>query len=182
MKYFFLLYFSCSSSTIKSSKIYIKENIYIEPIAKSTLHAFYNLSQAYEAEFSNLTNKKPNKNGIFLADTLPVKPYLGFIIFMDTIPVGFAIINLSEIIYDVSEFYIIPSFRKQHIGEIFATTLFNKHKGSWQVRQIQGATKAIRFWRKVIGKYTNEKYQEDFIEDKTWGLVTRQQFNNSNIH
>ena len=39
---------------------------------------FYNLSQAYEAEFSNLTNKQPDLNGVFSPDTLPVKRYKGF--------------------------------------------------------------------------------------------------------
>ncbi len=173
MKYFFLLYFSCSNNLIKVSK-----NITIEPITRFNMHKFHNLNQAYEAEFSSLTNKKPNIDGIFLPDTLPVKPYSGFLIFKRNTPVGFAIINLSDKVYDVSEFYIIPSFRKQHIGKIFSTTLFDKYKGDWQVRQISGASKATTFWRTVIDQYTNGKYLEDSMEDKEWGLVTRQQFNN----
>jgi hypothetical protein len=36
-----------------------------------------NLAQAYEAEFSNLTNKMPNEEGVFEPDIIPLaSPYI----------------------------------------------------------------------------------------------------------
>lgn len=48
----------------------------------------------------------------------------------------------------------------------------------WRVRQIPGSEVATKFWRKVIGEYTNENYTESQIENPPWGLSVCQIFNN----
>jgi RimJ/RimL family protein N-acetyltransferase len=148
----------------------------IKPIHSINFHVFKNLAQAYEAEFSNLTHKVPDEHGVFKLDTLPENPYIGFLMYDNDHPVGFAILNVQDEIQYVAEFYIIPSMRNKKLGQTFAFALFKKFPGFWQIQQIEGATKAILFWRSIISKFTNNDYSEEIAIDEYWGRVTRQSF------
>jgi len=149
------------------------ELIFIGP---DKLDVYKNLAQAYEAEFSYLTHKLPQANGLFTLDTLPVSPYIGYLLYKKTMPVGFCVANVKGPINDMAEFYIVPSMRAQGWGQILATTLFDRFKGSWQVRELEGAKQAIGFWRQVIGEYSHQNYIEARVADKDWGSVVRQSF------
>ncbi len=64
------------------------------------------------------------------------------------------------------------------VGKNMAFAVFNKHPGPWRVRQIPGSEAATKFWRRVIGNYTNENYTELQIANPPWGLSICQQFDN----
>lgn len=152
------------------------ENLVIKRINKEKTNIFINLAQAYEAEFSGLTHNLPDKKGVFQIDSLPSSPYTGYLAYFQQIPVGFCIINTKNSIKEVSEFYVIPAMRRKKIGYLLATTVFNKHPGNWQVRQIKGAGSAKKFWRSVISKYTKKRYMESSQNDDRWGVVSQQSF------
>jgi predicted acetyltransferase len=145
-------------------------------INEENTNAYLNLAKSYEAEFSELTHKLPNENGVFEPDTLPTAPYTGYLLYRNNIPIGFCIVEINEEINDVAEFYIVPSMRKNKFGQELAITVFDMHPGKWQVRQIEGADKAKRFWQKVIGFYTDAQFVEGEVNDPDWGKVTRQRF------
>ena len=50
------------------------------------------------------------------------------------------------------------------------------HQGRWEIKQISGAECATEFWRKVVGEFTGNNFQEDLYQDDYWGPVVRQQF------
>lgn len=145
-------------------------------ISSKNINILKNLAQAYEAEFSRLTNKMPDKTGKFNLDIFPASPYVGYLLYYKKLPVGFCIADVRNKIKDVSEFYIVPIMRKNKLGYKLACMLFDKHPGQWQVRQITGADHAINFWRYVIKKYTDNHYKEAVVNDNYWGKVTRQRF------
>ena len=145
-------------------------------VTNENVHVLQNLAQAYEAEFSAMTRKTPDQDGIFRLDTPPDALHTGYLLFDNDLPVGFGIIGLVEGRNDVAEFYVIPSVRGQGLGESFAHRLFSMHEGEWQVRQIEGAQKATDFWRKTISTYTNGQFTESIVDDADWGKVTRQLF------
>ena len=163
---------------IFKGKIFLPESkdYYIISIDNKNVEIYLNLARAYEAEFSNLTGKLPNEFGIFEPDTMPSSPYIGYLLFKNNIPVGFCLAEINLNLRDIAEFYIIPSARKNNLGLILASIIFEMYPGNWQVRQIQGADKATAFWRKVISKQTDNKYTEAVVNDPIWGIVTRQQF------
>jgi predicted acetyltransferase len=144
--------------------------------SKKNMHIFYTLAQAYEAEFSFITKKLPNENGIFELDTMPSSTIKGYFWFLDNLPAGFILIDLVDQPYDVNEIYVIPSFRNKKIGEEIFIQVLKNHPGNWQVKQLLTADKARTFWRKVIGKYTQGNYKDEEYNDKYWGQVTRQVF------
>ena len=144
----------------------------------TNMRAYLNLAQAYEAEFSPLTKKLPNQQGIFALDTIPGDQFVGYLLFDEKTPIGFCVVDTKSEIHDIAEFYIIPLVRKQGFGKHLAFSVFDKFPGKWHVREIENANKAIAFWRKIINEYTDTNYCEEKIDDPYWGPVTRQEFQN----
>ena len=169
---------SKSDSKSEAGKIALRghNEHFIVQVNDKNLEVYINLARSYEAEFSNLTHKEPNELGIFEPDTMPIHPYTGFLLYRNNTPVGFCVVKIDDKLNDVAEFYIIPAVRKNKLGHTLATTIFDMYPGNWQVRQISGADVAISFWRKVIGKHTQNQYTESVITDPDWGVVTRQKF------
>ena len=163
-----------SDSALNSSNA--AADLRYQRVTEENIAILLNLGQAYEAEFSKITGKIPNEMGVFQLDTMPKNPYTGYLFYEKSVPVGFCIINTRVNPMDIAEFYIIPSKRNQKLGMTFAHSIFKKYPGTWQVRQIQGADHAVKFWRRVIGGYTSGNYNEEVVEDPDWGVVTKQTF------
>jgi predicted acetyltransferase len=144
-------------------------------VQASNVHIYNNLAQAYEAEFSQITGKVPDRNGMFPIDTVIDDSVTAYIDLIDESPIGIAAVKTSMNFHKMCEFYIIPSRRKMNYGNKFAHKIFDIHKGHWQIKQISGAEYASSFWRKTIISYGSE-FIEDTYHDDYWGIVIRQQF------
>ncbi|MDG1436888.1 MAG: hypothetical protein P8P83_03820 [Rickettsiaceae bacterium] len=153
-----------------------KQHLRVAAITNDNLFVVLNLFQAYEAEFSSLTQKMPNKEGVFQLDITPLVDNAGYLLYQNDIPIGFTFIDITKIPYDVEEFYIIPITRGNGFGKLLAHYIFDMHPGPWQIRQISGANLAREFWRKTISYYIGEDFKEEITEDPKWGEVTRQSF------
>lgn len=85
---------------------------------------------------------------------------------------GFVLINTHTLIeenaHSIAEFYVIPDFRRQGIGERAAELAFRQFPGKWEVSQMEANQPAIRFWRKVIGDATKGKYNETTLNSDAW--------------
>ena len=135
-----------------------------------------NLLQCYEAEFSAITEKLPNELGEFPLDIKLDGSYDAYLFTENKIPIGFAIKGTESGLHDISEFYVIPSKRHNSLGRTFAKEIFKKYIGPWQVRQIEGADLAVRFWTKAISEFTNGDFTSSKEEDDYWGKITIQRF------
>lgn len=135
----------------------------------------YEMLQIYEAEFSLITKKQPDETGIYKLD-VNLNETDNFLLFKNHTVVGFCVKGVTSNRHDIYEFYIEPEYRGNKLGREFAKEIFKKYNGEWQVRQIEGANKAISFWRKAIGEFTRDNFEESVVEDKYWGKVTRQLF------
>lgn len=149
----------------------------ITPVTETNAHIYHTLVQSYEAEFSPITKKKPNASGLFELDTHLGVDIPGYLLMIEDTPAGIAAINAQEApAYEVCEFYVVPSFRKNGIGIEFAHALWKHHPGEWEIKQIQGAEYATAFWRKTIESFVGSEYTEECYDDPYWGSVTRQKF------
>lgn len=149
----------------------------IRTVTAESLRTYLNLCQAYEGEFSAITGKLPDADGLFALDTELGGDITGYLLYWEGRPAGFAAIRTgggegSE----VCEFYIVPSVRRKCLGRDFARRLFSMHPGRWQVKQLQGAGYATCFWVKVIDEFTGSNFTQDDYEDRYWGKVARQCF------
>lgn len=139
---------------------------------------YFNLAQAYEAEFSKLTEKMPLPNGMFELDTdIADENVAAFICIESGTPAGIAAVYCGpDGNYEVAEFYIVPVFRKAKLGTHFAHALWRYFPGDWTIKQIAGADEATMFWRSAINKFVGSAFTEDLYEDDYWGKVIRQRF------
>lgn len=156
---------------------YEKRNM-LELINESNSHIFDELAQDYEDEFSPTSGKKKNQDGKYSIDVDWRTPNIGYYWKEGSKIVGFSIVESIDGYSEIVDFYVVPEYRKKMVGKNMAFAVFNKHPGPWRVRQISGSEAATKFWRRVIGDYTNENYTELQIANPPWGSSVCQQFNN----
>lgn len=143
----------------------------ITQVTAVTQSVYLNLMQGYEAEFSAITRKLPDENGLFALDThlstalLECTPghfpdelsddgVIAFLAWQDGVPIGFMTIALSPgQQFEVCEFYIVPGARHKKLGTALAAKVWGRFPGTWVVKQIEGAEYATRFWRRCIGEF-----------------------------
>jgi predicted acetyltransferase len=77
---------------------------------------------------------------------------------------GFALVRDREesggVVHGMAEFFVMRKYRRRQVGSQFARRLFNLHPGRWQVAQEEANLPSQRFWRKVIGEYTQGNFHE----------------------
>lgn len=142
---------------------------------------FESLAQDYEEEFSSITGKSKQPNGKYSVDVEWHSPNVGYYWEEDGQIMGFVIKDHADQHADIGEFYVAPAYRKKRVGRKMAFAIFNEYPGLWQVRQIQGADLAKKFWRAVINEYTSGNYVELELQDPIWGKVSCQRFESAHI-
>ena len=59
----------------------------------------------------------------------------------------------------VSEFLILPKYRRNHIGKRVAYDIFEMYRGDWEVQPMENNPGAYNFWKNIINEYTNGNYK-----------------------
>ena len=78
----------------------------------------------------------------------------------------------------MAEFFILRKYRKRGVGRQVAFHVFDLFYGCWEIHQVHTNIVAQKFWRRVIGAYTENNYIETVMEDKDWmGII--QSFDNT---
>ena len=152
----------------------------IERINELNSLIFDELVQEYEDEFSSVSGKKKNQEGKYSVDVDWRSPNIGYYWKEDSAIVGFSLIETIDGFFEIVDFYVIPAYRGKMIGKNMAFAVFDQHPGPWRIRQISGSQLAAKFWRRVIGEYTNENFTETQIDNPPWGTSVCQIFNNQN--
>jgi predicted acetyltransferase len=148
----------------------------LEQINESNFHIFDKLVQSYEDEFSPISGKKKNQDGKYSIDVDWRAPNVGYYWKESSKVIGFSIVESIDGYFEIVDFYVIASHRRKMVGKNMAFAIFNKHPGPWRVRQIPGSETATKFWRKVVGEYTNKNYTESQVKNPPWGLSVCLQF------
>ena len=67
----------------------------------------------------------------------------------------------------ISEFFIMPTYRRNHLGKKVAYDIFEMYKGDWEVQPMENNPIAYSFWKNIITEYTKGNYitKNDGIED-----------------
>ncbi|MDT3424734.1 putative acetyltransferase [Paenibacillus forsythiae] len=89
-----------------------------------------------------------------------------YLITCDNHPAGFALVDRllrsSEGQFYMTEFFVMPKYRRSGVGTWAAHLLFDMFPGDWKVSQIRANSPARSFWHRVIGEYTNGAFEEKF--------------------
>jgi predicted acetyltransferase len=87
---------------------------------------------------------------------------------------GFALVQKRSRItgddntWDMDQFFIMQRYRRSGVGANVAIRLFESLRGPWEVRELPTNHRAIAFWRRVIGTYTNGNFKEEIFDDQRW--------------
>ncbi len=67
----------------------------------------------------------------------------------------------------IAEFFIMPKYRRNHVGKNVAFEIFDMYQGDWEVQPMENNINAYSFWSNIIKEYTNGNYtiKNDGIED-----------------
>ena len=81
-------------------------------------------------------------------------------------PAGFALVNpyayLGEAVDHVlAEFFILPKYRKKHLGTEAAQQILQSFPGRWEIKYSERNTAAAKFWNRVTAQYNPIKYSMD---------------------
>lgn len=69
----------------------------------------------------------------------------------------------------ISDFFIMRKYRCMGVGKEVAISLFEKFRGTWEIRQTLSNKNAYEFWKHVIKKYKGDgTYQEEMIQNNMW--------------
>lgn len=58
--------------------------------------------------------------------------------------------------FDLSEMFILNSFKRKGYGGIIVREIFEMHKGNWEIRPVPRSEGAKKFWIRTVQNYTNE--------------------------
>ena len=154
-------------------------NIQLVPARRDQLGTLNNLMQLYLHDFSEFYEEEEmrvSESGLFeleyslerYFDKPNFWAYLGRV---DGNLCGFVLVSnrvrhREEAGRYIDEFFVLRAYRRQGIGCSLALQTFNTYRGYWEVAQISANRAASAFWRKVIGEYTNGRYEEFTATDE----------------
>jgi len=120
----------------------------------------------YDVEANGFFSPYPNLDDYWEKDTKKF-PY---IIKKDDKYIGFVLVKLinsnERSYFSIAEFFILKRYRLEGIGRAVAISLFNLHKGEWEVFQKEKNKPAQIFWNKVIAEYTKGQFKDYFESGK----------------
>jgi predicted acetyltransferase len=162
-------------------------NISVELVKKEEKETLRNLLEKWDYEFSQYDDRDVNNLGLYSYDYFEncwtEENRFPFFIKVDNKLAGFIIIYKGRQIkninsdYSIDDFFVMYKYRKQGIGKYVVKYILNKYKGKWQFKYHPKNEISKIFWNKIIGEYTNGKYDiikdnpESIYEDGTLGHV-----------
>lgn len=73
----------------------------------------------------------------------------------------------EENMNEISEFFVLNKYRKMGAGTFMANKMFELYKGKWEIRTLLKNERAQRFWRNVINKVSNGRFEERLIRNNS---------------
>jgi len=146
--------------------------------------ALDNLWQLYVYDFSEQMDLPLGDDGRFEGrafDAYWVDPWRhAFLVRVDGALAGFALVQErsrltgTSGVHDMVEFFVARGHRRRGVGRLAAVAAFDRFRGPWEVRQRPTGVAATAFWRRVIGAYTGNDFEDIAWSDGAWeGTVQR---------
>jgi predicted acetyltransferase len=122
------------------------------------------LWQLYKHDLSEFRDSQPNEEGLFVGSR-GIDQLLGdggheaALVYAEEQLVGFVIVGgLHGSRRDISEFFIVRSWRRKGISAKVAEGIIRRHPGPWQIAFQENNVVAARFWRSLAEKLTKGAY------------------------
>lgn len=148
---------------------------------KPVLNALFGF---YQYDFTEFTGEDVGDDGRFDATEMierysrgdPLRQ--GFLMRVDGKWAGLTLLHRGAFLVDdpemmdIVEFFVMRKYRRSGAGEAMARAIFDRFPGRWEVREIAANLPAQAFWRRIIGRYTASRFEEQTFDDERWhGVV-----------
>lgn len=137
-----------------------------------------NLLALYLYDFSEIEGGDVDASGLFgyrYLDRYWTEPgRQPFLVKVDGMLAGFVLVSQYHHVFGdentmtIAEFFIMRKYRGRGIGTHVAIRVFDLFPGKWEVRQTAKNLGAQAFWRKVVSKYTDNRFEEVVLDDDRW--------------
>lgn len=157
--------------------------------APDQLPTLRNLWQLYIHDFTEFIDEDVDESGLYSFD-FDHRRYFerpGFWAYIPRVAsqiAGFALI--SDRVMDrskkgrvVDEFFVLHRYRRRGVGRSLAFQMFDTYRGFWEIGELGPNTPAQAFWRRVIGEYTDERYEESSYQEEDDMQIILQTFDSS---
>jgi len=82
---------------------------------------------------------------------------------------GFCLVDHRPLVerfdWNMGQFFVLGTLARRGIGGTAARLAFDRFPGIWQVAQMPANLAAIAFWRRVVGAYTGDRFEERVVPD-----------------
>jgi predicted acetyltransferase len=136
------------------------------------------LAELYQYDFTEFTEEDIGDDGRFgsgwLARYWTEPDRYAFFARADGKLAGFALVRrgselgVTPLPWDMVEFFVMRKYRRHGVGRVMATAVFDRFRGSWQVREMANNSRSHAFWRRIIGDYTQRRYEERTYDEDAW--------------
>lgn len=143
-------------------------NIEVVKVTSEEKSILQNLIKMYCYEWSQYNKMDVNKNGEYdfehhLSDFWEKEKHIPFFIKVNSNLAGFVLIDDDFIInknadYSISEFFVMHKYRRAGVGRYAAKSIFDKHRGKWEIVQHPHNMTSIEFWSSVVNEYTGGQF------------------------
>jgi len=144
----------------------VKHNVTLELATERDATLLANLLELYVHDLSEVFPIELGVDGRFGYGSLPLywsepDTHLGFLFRFNSLIAGFALVargspaTFDPQDLDLTEFFVLRSYRRSGIGRIAASLLFDHLPGHWVVRVSEANSAAVPFWESTISRYTH---------------------------
>jgi predicted acetyltransferase len=148
------------------------------PVTDTDKPTLANLTQFYLYDSSESNGLDVDAHGCYDASHLTVSWCTAdcklFFIHVDDQLAGFAVVNCAGRLHTsfdghaIAGFFVLRKYRYIGVGRAAATQLFDRFPGRWEVATFALNIPALAFWRSVIDRYTNGRYDEQWQQVANW--------------
>lgn len=130
-----------------------------------------NLLELCHHDYSEFSGEDIGEHGLFTYSRLDhywTEPERHpFIVRVSSKLAGFALVReLDSETHSIAEFFIMRKYRRQGVGAAVANYVFDLFPGKWHVAQEEVNLPAQAFWKKVVSRYTDGKYE--VVREDDW--------------
>ena len=122
----------------------------------------WSMLQEYLLEMSEFYGDEPDENGIFsyryFGEYFTDEKRKAFFLSQGEDLVGFVMLHPysalgGETDHVMSEFTVLPAFRRRHLAESAADEIFRRYKGNWEIKYSKKNSAAAALWNRVTERY-----------------------------
>ncbi|MBQ8557021.1 MAG: GNAT family N-acetyltransferase [Clostridia bacterium] len=134
--------------------------------AKDTLRR---MMEIYLSEFAQWDLRDMDENGLYGYEYLDCyweeENRFPYFIRVDGRLAGFILVNDYPEVpglqtdFCLSEFFVLPKYRRCGTGSAAARMVFDLHRGQWQLKYHPGNAASLRFWRRIVEDYTSGDFR-----------------------